>query len=164
MINKKGFTMPELLVTLLVIGVLSIIITQLLTSSTDNSIVYSEYSKQQFTVQQVFVRLSKEIEEADDIVFDPADKVTATHYRVIGLRTDGSLRRWKLDNGELSLYNDATSSFDTVISGLDTNSAFLQNDSYHCLTVVLKPKATTSAKNRINITEPIVAQFSYEYK
>lgn len=162
--NKKGFTMPELLVTLLVIGVLSILITRLLTSSADHSVVYSEYGKQQFTVQQALIRLSKEIEEADNIVFDPGDKISAGHYQVIRLETDAGLRRWKLLNGELSLYNDATSTFDPVITGLDTTSAFLQNDTYHCLTVVLKPKATVSAKNRINMEEPIVAQFSYVYK
>lgn len=162
--NKKGFTIPELLITLLLIGVIAIITTNLLTSSANYSFIYSKYGKQQFTIQQAFVRLSKEIEEADDIVFDPLYKVSATRYSAIKLTSDAGTRQWKLDNGELSLYNDATSSFDVVISGLDASSAFLRNDSYSCLMLVLLPEASTSAKSQIYISEPITAQFSYAYK
>lgn len=162
--SKKGFTIPELLISLLLIGVISIIITNLLTSSANQSFTYSKYGQQQFTIQQAFVRLSKEIEEADDIVFDPLYKESATRYSVIKLISETGIRQWKLDNGELSLYNDAASSFDVVISGLDASSAFLKIDSYSCLTVVLLPEKSTSAKNQINISEPITAQFSYIYK
>lgn len=159
--TNRGFTIPELLVSLLIIGIISILVTQLLIFNANNSAAYSAYNQQQFTAHQAYIRLSKEIEEASLIRFDE-EVPTEGRYKVIELTIDGETRKWKLDGGVLSLFNGTE--YAAVISDLDPSSRFIDSWSFKCLTVVLMPETADTAKNDINLSKPIVAQFSYNYK
>lgn len=152
--NCKGFTVPELLLGLLVIGMISVLLTQLLSFNVSTSKEFALYINQQYTVQDAAARLNRDIEGAVYVSFD--DHISGNQYETINLSVDGNTRKWNLSGGTLSLNGIA------VLSGLTSDSCFIRES--NTLTVVLKPVETNTGRNPINVTKPIVYQYSLEYK
>lgn len=152
--DRKGFTIPELLMTLLIVGVMSVLLTQILTFNVSTSRAFALYSNQQYTVQDALTRLNKDIEAAVDVSID--DYISDNKYATIKLTTDGITRTWNLFGGTLSLNSTP------IVTNLTSDSCFIQES--NTLTVVLQPKPTNTGKNPLNVPKPIVTQFSLKYK
>lgn len=152
--DRKGFTIPEVLMGLLIIGMISVLLTQLLSFNVSTSKAFALYINQQYAVQDAAARLNRDIEGAVDVNFD--DFISENQYETIILTVDGNTRKWSLSGGTLSLNGIA------VLSGLTSDSCFIRES--NTLTVVLKPVETNTGRNPINVTKPIVYQYSLEYK
>jgi len=152
--SNKGFTLPEVLLALLLIGILSVIITELLVFNAASTTAHSKFGRQQFTIHDAITRLNRDIEEAVSISFD--NPVSAYDYKTIKLSVGDTNREWTIDSGVLYLGSQA------VIEGLSSESIFIRRDD--CLTVVLKPEPTNKGRFALNISKPIVAQYSLKYK
>lgn len=152
--DRKGFTIPEVLMALLVIGMISVLLTQLLSFNVSTSKAFALYNNQQYTVQDAVARLNRDIEGAVEVNFD--DFSSENKYETINLTMDGNTRKWSLSGGILSL-NDVT-----VVNGLASDSCFIWKN--NTLTVVLKPVATNTGRNPINVAKPVVYHYSLEYK
>ena len=98
--------------------------------------------------------LTGDIEEAASVSFD--NQVSVYDYKTIKLTIDGADREWTIDSGVLYLDSEA------VVEGLASESKFTRRD--NCLTVVLKPEPTNEGRFALNISKPIVAQYSLKYK
>ena len=159
--NQKGFTLVEVLLTLLIIGIISVIVTQLLVFNVSSTRAFSMYNNQQYTVQDAFVRLSKDIEAASDITFDSTDWITGDQYKSFTVTIEGTDRKWTIENGTLFLSTAALGTKE-IITGFTDDSIFIWNND--CLTVKLKPKSTNTGKNPVNVPNPIVYQYSLKYK
>ena len=152
--SNKGFTLPEVLLALLLIGILSVIITELLVFNSASTTAHSKFGRQQFTIHDAFTRLNRDIEEAVSISFD--NQMSAYDYKTIILTVGDMSREWTIDSGVLYLDSEA------VVEGLASESKFISRD--NCLTVVLKPEQTNEGRFALNISKPIVAQYSLKYK
>lgn len=152
--NNKGFSLPELLVTLLVLAIISVIVTELLVFNASSTTAYSKYGAQQFTINDAYTRLNKDIEGAKKIQFE--DRINTDDYKTIVLTVDGTDKTWKIDGGELSLDSKV------VFEGLSSESVFYRRDG--CLVVVLKLESTNKGRIPLNMDKPIVAQYSLTYK
>ena len=152
--SNKGFTLPEVLLALLLIGIISVIVTELLVFNAASTTAYSKYGRQQFTLQDAFTRLNRDIEGAASISFD--NHVSAYDYKTIRLTTDGISSEWTIDAGKLYLDSKV------VVDGLSDESKFAKANG--CLAVVLKPEPTNEGRFALNITKPIVTQYSLTYK
>ena len=139
---------------LLLIGIISVIITELLVFNTASTTAYSKFGRQQFTIHDAFTRLNKDIEEAASISF--SSQVSAYDYKTIELVVDGMSREWTIDSGTLYLGSQV------VVEGLSSESKFMRRDD--CLTVVLKPEPTNEGRYALNMAKPIVTQYSLTYK
>lgn len=142
------------MVALLLIGIISVIITELLVFNAASTTAYSRFGRQQFTVHDAFTRLNRDIEEASKISF--SSQVSAYDYKTIIVNVNGENREWTIDSG--ALYMDSTA----VVEGLSGESRFVKQDD--CLTVVLKPEQTNEGRFALNISKPIVTQYSLKYK
>jgi len=141
-------------VALLLIGIISVIITELLVFNTASTTAYSKFGRQQFTIQDAFTRLNRDIEEATSISFD--NQVSVYDYKTIKLTVGGTGREWTIDSGVLYLDSKA------VVEGLASESKFTRRDD--CLTVVLKPEPTNKGRFALNISKPVVSQYGLTYK
>jgi type II secretory pathway pseudopilin PulG len=146
--------LPEVLVALLLIGIISVIITELLVFNVASTTAYSKLGRQQFTIHDAFTRLNRDIEEAASVSFD--NQASVYDYKTIKLTIDGADREWTIDSGVLYLDSEA------VVEGLASESKFTRRD--NCLTVVLKPEPTNEGRFAMNISKPIVTQYSLTYK
>jgi len=142
------------LVALLLIGIISVIITELLVFNAASTTAYSRFGRQQFTVHDAFTRLNRDIEEAAKISF--SNQVSAYDYKTIIVNVNGESREWTIDSGVLYVDSKA------VVEGLSEESRFVKQDD--CLTVVLKPEQTNEGRFRLNISKPVVTQYSLIYK
>jgi len=152
--NNKGFTLPEVLLILLLIGMISVILTELFVFNATSTAAYSKFGRQQFTIQDAFSRLNRDIEEAVEITFD--DPVGGYDYKTIKLKVDGTVKEWKIDGG--TLYLDSVA----VVEGLSDGSKFINRSDY--LTVVLKPEPTNEGRFPLNINKSVVTQYSLTNK
>jgi len=139
---------------LLLIGIISVIITELLVFNAASTTAYSKFGRQQFMIHDAFTRLNRDIEEAASIGFD--NQMSVYDYKTIKLTVDGTDREWTIDSGVLYLDSEA------VIEGLASESKFSRRD--NCLTVVLKPEPTNEGRYALNISKAIVTQYSLTYK
>ena len=154
--NNKGFTLPELLLALLLVVMISAILTELMVFNTASTAAYSRFGRQQFTIHDAFTRLSRDIEEAVEITL--AENTGGLDYKTITLKVDDSVRTWKIDGG--TLYLDSVA----VVEGLSDESRFTYSGNSKILTVVLKPEPTNKGRDAININKPIITQYSLVYK
>ena len=138
----------------MLIGIISVIITELLVFNTASTTAYSRFGRQQFTIHDAFTRLNRDIEEAISINF--SNQVSAYDYKTIIVDVNGENREWTIDSGVLYLDSQA------VVEGLSSESTFTRRDD--CLAVVLKPEPTNEGRYALNITKPIVTQYSLAYK
>jgi prepilin-type N-terminal cleavage/methylation domain-containing protein len=152
--SNKGFTLPEVLLALLLIGILSVIITELLVFNAASTTAHSKFGRQQFTIHDAFTRLNRDIEEAVSISLD--NQMSAYDYKTIILTVGDTSREWTIDSGVLYLGSQA------VVEGLSSESKFTRRDD--CLTVVLKPEPTNEGRYALNMAKPIVTQYSLTYK
>lgn len=67
--NRKGFTVIELLLAIILIGLISVMVTQLLGFNLTSTKAFSLYGKQQYTVQDALSRLNDDIQKASMVVF-----------------------------------------------------------------------------------------------
>lgn len=159
--NKKGFTLVEVLLTLMVIGLISVIVTQLLTFNATSSKAFSLYNKQQYTVQSAFNRLCKDVQAASRIYI--TDNISGNEYATIQLTiSEGASTRtceYKLLNNKLTYESGGT--VQIISDGLTDKSVFVKGND--CLTVVLEHQKD-SGKNVMNMAWPIVGEFNLEYK
>jgi prepilin-type N-terminal cleavage/methylation domain-containing protein len=142
----KGFSLVELLITLLVFSMASVIITQILVFNIRSTRSYSDYTTQQFTLQDAYRRLNRDINAATQIEYSPGNTKTIT------LTIDGEDVTWTLDSGRLILNGT------TITDQLTSNSKFEVTTDY--LVVTLEAKPTTADGYAVNIAKPIVAQYS----
>jgi hypothetical protein len=84
------------------------------------------------------------------------NQMSAYDYKTIILTVGDMSREWTIDSGVLYLDSEA------VVEGLASESKFISRD--NCLTVVLKPEPTNKGRFALNISKPIVAQYSLKYK
>ncbi|NLN65330.1 MAG: prepilin-type N-terminal cleavage/methylation domain-containing protein [Clostridiaceae bacterium] len=162
--NKKGFTIVEVLLALIIIGLISVIVTQLLGFNITSSKAFSLYGRQQYTVQDAFSRLNRDIEAASQVII--CDEISHPEYRSIQLfaymPNEGDkqwIGEYKLENGELWYRaDDSVANFTSIVKGLTDNSAFIYG--YDCLTVLLEPDKTSTGRNALNMNEPITAAYS----
>lgn len=143
----KGFSLVELLITLLVFSMASVIITQILVFNIRSTRSYSDYTTQQFTLQDAYRRLNKDINAATVVKC-----YMLTGMSKLVLTIDGTDVEWTLDSGKLIL--DGT----TITDQLTSNSKFEVTTDY--LVVTLEAKPTTADGYAVNIAKPIVAQYS----
>lgn len=148
--------MPEVLLALLVIAVISVILTELLVFNTGSTKAYSKFGRQQFTIHDAFTRINKDIEEAMEITL--SDYNGGYDYKTIVLKVGNITKEWKIDGG--ILYLDSVA----VVEGLSDESKFVYSGNEKCLTIILKPKPTNEGRYAINISKPIVSQYSLVYK
>jgi hypothetical protein len=139
----------------LLIGIISVIITELLVFNAASTTAYSRFGRQQFTIHDAFTRLNRDIEEASQASVS-SSQVSVYDYKTIKLTIDGADREWTIDSGVLYLDSEA------VVEGLASESKFTRRD--NCLTVVLKPEPTNEGRFAMNISKPIVTQYSLTYK
>ncbi|AGC68256.1 hypothetical protein Cst_c12650 [Thermoclostridium stercorarium subsp. stercorarium DSM 8532] len=135
---------------------ISAILTELMVFSTNSTAAYSRFGRQQFTVQDAFSRLNRDIEGAEKISFE--DCIAGNEYKTISLTINGELRKWKFDGGKL--YFDST----VVVEGLTDESKFVYNLTEKNLTVILMPESTNEGRFRFNLKKPVVSQYSLFYK
>jgi len=140
----------------LLIGIISVILTELLVFNAGSTKAYSRLGRQQFTIQDAFTRLNRDIEEAEEISF--ADSFEIYGYKTIILKINGTSREWKIDGGRLYLDSVA------VVEGLSDESKFEYYSNEKCLAVVLKPVPTNEGRFALNLNKPIVSQYSLLYK
>jgi len=152
--NQKGFTLTEVMLALLIIGMTSVLLTRMMGFHTSASSAYSKYNSQQFTVHDAFTRLNRDIEAALSVT--ASDNIAGNMYKTIHVELEDCSRVWKLDSG--SLYCDS----DRVVEELTADSRFIYGSGF--LTVILMPRPTNSGANPINVTKPIVSQYSLVYK
>jgi len=152
--NQKGFTLTEVMLALLIIGMTSVLLTRMMGFHTSASAAYSRYNRQQFTVYDAFTRLNRDIEAALSVT--ASDNITGNMYKTIHLEMEGCSRQWKLDSG--SLYCDS----DCVVEDLTADSQFVYGSGF--LTVILMPRPTNNGANSINVANPIASQYSLVYK
>ena len=148
--------MPELLLALLLIAMISAILTELLVFNTSSTAAYSRFGRQQFTIHDAFTRLNRDIEGAVEISF--ANSIDIDEYKTIKLNVDDVSREWKIDGD--TLYLDSVA----VVEGLSDESRFIYSSNNKSLTMVLKPEPTNEGRHAININKPIVSQYSLVYK
>lgn len=146
--------MPELLLTLLLIGMISVIVTELLVFNAASTTAYTKFGRQQFTIQDAFTRLNRDIEEAVSIGF--GNQISAYDYKKLILNVNGTAREWTIDSGKLYLDSEI------VVEGLSDESKFTKHGD--CLSVVLKPEPTNEGRFRLNVTKAIVTQYGLAYK
>jgi len=153
--SQKGFTLTELLIALLIISMTSVMLTQMLSYTLSSTNAFSQYSKQQFTINHASIRLGKDIERAT--VVDVENVIGGNEYQTVKLSFESESEcSWTLDNGSL-LMNDVP-----VTNGLSPDSKFIYTND--CLTVVLVPEASNTGKYKINVSKPIVSQYDIKYK
>lgn len=168
--NKKGFTIIEMLLAIILVGLISVIVTQLLGFNITSSKAFSLYGRQQFTVQDAFSRLNKDIHAASKVLY--CNTTDSKHYKTIKLYvsettgstlTEKSLGQYKLEGRELWYRTADGETFEPVVNGLrEDESTFIYfND---CLTVVLVSEKTSTGNNAMNLEEPIVAEYSLRNK
>ena len=149
-INKekmnKGFSLPELLITLLIFGMASVLITQILIFNIRSTKSYSEYTKQQFTLQDAYHRLNKDINAATKISYKLSDITT------IKLTIDNEDVTWKLEDGKLILNGT------TITDQLTADSGFSFATNY--LVVTLEAKPSDNKIDAVNIAKPIISQYN----
>lgn len=126
---------------------ISAILTELMVFSTNSTAAYSRFGRQQFTVQDAFSRLNRDIEGAEKISFE--DCIAGNEYKTISLTINGELRKWKFDGGKL--YFDST----VVVEGLTDESKFVYNLTEKNLTVILMPESTNEGRFRFNLKNPL---------
>ncbi|NLO41069.1 MAG: type II secretion system protein [Ruminiclostridium sp.] len=170
--NQKGFTVIEVLLALIVIGLITVIVTQLLGFNINSSKAFSLYGKQQYTVQDAFSRLNNDIHAASQVFYCNNDGVDLTKYKTIKLyisETTGPtptmkcLGQYKLEGKELLYRATDGETFKPVVQGLlEDESTFVVFS--ECLTVVLVSEKTSTGRNAMNLEEPIVAQYSLKNK
>lgn len=141
---------------LLLVVIISAILTELMVFSTSSSAAYSRFGRQQFTLHDAFSRLNRDIEGAVEISFD--DSVGGSEYKTIIVKADGESKVWKIDGGKLYLNTTA------VVEELSDESRFVYNSTGKNLAVVLMPEPTNDGRFRLNISKPVVSQYSLVYK
>lgn len=168
--SNKGFTFIEMLLALILVGLISVIVTQLLGFNINSSKAFSLYGRQQYTVQDAFSRLNKDIHAASKVLY--CNTTDSKHYKTIKLYvsettgstlTEKSLGQYKLEGRELWYRTADGETFEPVVNGLrEDESTFIYfND---CLTVVLVSEKTSTGNNAMNLEEPIVAEYSLRNK
>ena len=170
--NKKGFTVIEVLLALIVIGLITVIVTQLLGFNINSSKAFSLYGRQQYTVQDAFSRLNDDIHAASQIFYCNNDGSDLTKFKTIKLYTSEttgstptmkSIGQYKLDGKELLYRTSDGEIFKPVVNGLlEGESTFVVMN--ECLTVVLASEKTSTGRNAMNLEEPIVAEYSLRNK
>jgi hypothetical protein len=148
-------------VAILIIGIISVIITELLVFNTATTAAYSKFGKQQFTVHDAYTRLHRDIEAAAKVWF--ADYIGGYDYKTIILEVDGEYREWMIEDG--TLYLDSVA----VVDGLTDKSRFVYrkyayDSSEYYLTVILEPKQTNEGRYAANMSKPIVSHYSMKFK
>lgn len=155
---------------LIIVGLISVIVTQLLGFNISSSKAFSLYGRQQYTVQDAFSRLNKDIHAASKVLY--CNTTDSKHYKTIKLyvsETTGStptmkcLGQYKLEGKELLFRAADGETFDPVVEGLleDESTFMVLNE---CLTVVLASEKTSAGKNAMNLEDPIVAEYSLRNK
>lgn len=152
--NQKGFTLTEVMLAMLIIGMTSVLLTRMMGFHTSASAAYSLYNRQQFTVYDAFTRLNRDIEAALSVT--ASDNIAGNMYKTIHVELEDCSRTWKLDNG--SLYCDS----DCVVGELTEDSQFVYGSGF--LTVILMPRPSNKGANSINVAKPIISQYSLAYK
>ncbi len=155
--NQKGFTLTEMLLALLIIGMVSGLVTEMLGFHISSSTAFSKFNRQQFTVQDAFTRLNRDIEAAVKVSVNDADLVEENKYQKITLYFPDSSCEWNFSADGCLYLNSGK-----VVEGLADESTFIYGSDY--LTVVLMPVPTNTGRHNVNVTKPIVAQYSLIYK
>lgn len=161
-----------MLLALIVIGLISVIVTQLLGFNINSSKAFSLYGRQQYTVQDAFSRLNKDIHASSQVFYCNNDGVDLTKFKTIKLyasETTGStptmkcLGQYKLEGKELLFRTADGETFKPVVKDLlEGESTFMVLN--ECLTVVLASEKTSTGRNAMNLEEPIVAEYSLRNK
>lgn len=154
--SNKGFTVPEVLIAVLLMGIIAAILTELLVFNATSTTAYSKYGRQQFSIHDAFTRLNRDIEWATDISVE--DCIDGYDYKTIKLTIEGETKSWKIDDGKLYMDDEA------VVDGLSYESKFTYNSNSKVLTIVLKSESTNEGRFSVNVNKPIVSQYNLIYK
>lgn len=169
--SKKGFTIIEVLLALIVIGLISVIVTQLLGFNVNSTKAFSLYGHQQYTVQDAFSRLNTDIQAASQIMCCDYISYSGNKYKTIKLYVSEkqgedyvikSIGQYKLDGSQLLYRKEESDTFQPVVKDLTDESTFLCFD--QTLTIILVPEKTSVGRNAMNIEQPITAEYSLTNK
>jgi len=186
--DRRGFTIIEILIALLVVAVISTVMTSMLIFGLNTFSTSTNNISQHDLVIDIMNRIGKDISEATAYKYYP--DMTDTHpYTELTLQFPNKNRkRWRFQDGTLALailtYDSSTDTYNEkdypdLLKGLDTDktttiggitkvdfiSKFEKFDSTSSIQLTVKPTATnTNRYKERNVNKPIITEFSVLYK
>lgn len=158
-----------MLLALIVIGLITVVVTQLLGFNVNSTKAFSLYGRQQYTVQDAFSRLNTDIQAASQII--SCDSISGYEFKTIKLYVSEKqgasdvitcIGQYKLEDSHLFYRKEESDAFQPVVEGLTDESVFMCFD--QTLTVILVPEKTSTGRNAMNIDQPITAEYSLSNK
>lgn len=169
--SKKGFTIIEVLLALILISLIAVMATQILGFNLNSTKAFSLYGRQQYTVQDAFSRLNTDIQAASQIICCDYISYSGNKYKTIKLYVSEKqgasdvitcIGQYKLEGSHLFYRKEESDAFQPVVEGLTDESVFMCFD--QTLTVILVPEKTSTGRNAMNIDQPITAEYSLSNK
>lgn len=160
-----------MLLALMLISLIGVMVTQILDFNISSTKAFSMYGRQQFTVQDAFSRLNKDIQSASQIIYCDYISYSGNKYKTIKLYVSEeqgasnviiSIGQYKLEDSHLFYRKEESDAFQPVVEGLTDESVFMCFD--QTLTVILVPEKTSTGRNAMNIDQPITAEYSLSNK
>lgn len=173
--NNKGFTLVEMLLTLLIISILSVLVTSFLSYGYETFNVQTGYAGQQHKIQQALTLLGRDLRACRKIEYTTkagfGTMIQAMELEIPAVSGLGDARRtWELTGGALqcTVYEGASSSTAVSVEGIDTTNSAISLVTYSsnsAIVVSIVPEPTNKGKYQgNNIREPIITEYSVKYK
>lgn len=179
-LNKKGFSLIEIVITIAILGVITSVIYSVFQFSIDSYYSGANYAGQQDRVNNTMQILRSQIEESNSIKYflnpngpESVLIISDSHYSsdeivdlYLGVKSgvpSNEIKAWKFENEELLFLKSGKTSYEVLINGIDIgNSGFGINGER--LIVKVKPLNINEKYKNRNIMEPIVMEFSISNK
>ncbi|MCX8129999.1 MAG: hypothetical protein N3I35_07875 [Clostridia bacterium] len=157
--NKKGISLPEIMIYFALVVVVSPIVLSVFLSCTSDYNTSTRYIRQQDKVIEATHLIRKDVEFAQGVIVDEPNKILhLTFY-------DGTERFWRFAGNALEtstdgvIYTSVVGELDT--SGMDNSFKRIGNS----LILRIQPQKTNINRSRNrNIVNPIITEFSVKYK
>lgn len=185
--NKKGFTLVELLVALIIMAIVTTCITYQVMFGYESLTVYGNITIQQDKIQQAIKLLKKDISDSRDIkyTFNSGDILkyidvvipdytqdTKAKSGEISNATSNITKRWMIKNNTLIFIINPTGTAgdkeQIAVSGIKsdgTNPASYISFKQDSIVISILPMTVNTGKYQgSNIKEPITTQISVRYK
>ncbi len=155
--NEKGLSLPEILLSLMIIAMTSLLLSDQLISSSRYFASYANYTRQQERINDALQRLRGEIEAATEVTIIG----TAPYIDGVSLQVPGKGgREWRFDANQLKCTSGGTSHV-MVDRLLTPQSKLMYLSSLDTLVILVQPVQDATA---LNIITPTTMEYSLRYK